>query len=129
MSIILDHQNSDDDEFKRPRKFLHDPAKEEFVIRESHYEGDTPPEFYPFSSPKWSPFWYWSDIPIPLCDLILNTCKKVKEEEYDPSGVIKGHDSDINFRQSDIVFRQVEWVNSLLYGYIHKAKNLPIQLV
>ena len=27
---------------------------------------------YPYTSELWSPFWYWTDIPIPLCDLILS---------------------------------------------------------
>ena len=48
-----------------------------------------------------------------------NTCKKSKDEEWDSSGVIDGHKSDIKFRQSDVAFRTVEWVNALMFGYIH----------
>ena len=78
-------------------------------------------EHHPYTSNLWSPFWCWTDIPIPICDLILNTCKKFEGEEYDSSGVIEGHKSDNNFRQSDVVFRTVEWLNALMYGYVHKA--------
>ena len=71
MSVILDRQNSDDDDLKQ----LCD-------------EQNNPHDHYPFISNLWSPFWCWTDIPIPLCDLILNACKKAKGEEYHSSGII-----------------------------------------
>ena len=101
MTIILDAQRSDEDPPKTSRNISNDQPT--------------------YASELWSPFWYWTDIPIPLCDLILNTCKKSKDEEWDSSGVIDGHKSDIKFRQSDVAFRTVEWVNALMFGYIHKA--------
>tara|TARA_B100001250_G_scaffold191211_1_gene164313 strand:- start:270 stop:944 length:675 start_codon:yes stop_codon:yes gene_type:complete len=104
MTVILDGQRSDED------------APKQTLDQKNH-----PNNNFPYSSHLWSPFWYWTNIPIPICDLILNTCKKSQGEEYDSSGVIEGHKSDNNFRQSDIVFRQVEWVNALMFGYIHRA--------
>jgi len=105
MTVILDGQMEDKD------------APKQSYDQEYH-----PNNPYPYTSELWSPFWYWTDIPIPLCDLILNTCKKSEHEEYHPAGSIGAYKEPTKkFRQSDIVFRTVEWVNALMYGYIHKA--------